>query len=189
MCACTTYFCRKLEATECLLAAVPVIHVSSNDAKNSAILLLTHTRIHLLDCESDSLQQNFSIGEYNLVEKGSPQVDEVELHLLQPSQSHPQKESPKFQPIEHYLQLSQPSSHELVISPQFETFESLPEEPAEDSNMILLVKMHKAVQLLCVYRAVRQCLVEPKSTFCIHASSNTQSHDSLLQKDSFYSCT
>ena len=189
MFTCTTYFCRKLEATECLLAAVPVIHVSSNGAKNSAILLLTHTRIHLLDCESDSLQQNFSIGEYNLVEKGSPQVDEVELHLLQPSQSHPQKESPKFQPIEHYLQLSQPSSHELVISPQFETLESLPEEPAEDSSMILLVKTHKAAQLLCVYRAVRQYLVEPKSTFCIHASSNTQCHDSLLQKDSFYSCT
>ena len=171
---------RKLEATEHLLTIIPVTHISSSGANNTAILLITPSRVHLLDCESDSLQRNVAIGECNLIEKRSTQVDEVELHLVQQSsQNRSQKESPKFQPVEYYLQLSQ--SHELM-SPHIESIESGLDEQAKDPSMVLLVKTHQAAQLLSVFRAVRQCAVDPKSTFCVHTS-----HASL-ESDSFYSC-
>jgi len=163
------------------LTTIPVTHISSNGASNTALLIITPLRVHLLDCESDSLQRNFAISECNLVEKGSTQVDEVELHLVQQSQNCSQKESPKFQPVAYYLQLSQ--SHHLLMSPQIETIENRSEEEAQDPSMVLLVKTHQAAQLLSVFHAVRQCIVDPKSTFCVHTS-----HASLEPDSSFYSC-
>lgn len=166
-----------MENGDRLLIAVPVTHLSSTGVHHSAILLLTPEGLHILDCDSDTIQQNFRVDQCSLLERGSTQLDEVELHLTSRSLASG-SQTAEFKPVEYYLQVSQ--SHELVISPQ-----KKPEMKQEvEGGTVLLVKTHHAAQLLSIYHSLVQCILHPNISFCIHTSVSD-----ALNPESFFSAS
>ena len=176
--------CSKLGEESPLLLNTPVKYITSHGTRNPAILLLTPDRIYLLDCKSNTLQQNFSISEYTLKEhvSGANSLEEVEIVIVAKAV---RGETPKFHPVEYFLnsndnesptglpQVEQVSTH---VSPdvrgQEVGLEGCEQLQVRKECAKLLIATHYATQLLSFYNSLS---VHPHTAFCAHRTLKSKS--------------
>lgn len=192
--------CRKVSPDSSLLAAVEVTHVNSTGTRQPSILLLAMDRLYLMNCESDTVTHNLLLTECNVVEKGGTLLDEVELQLVPVvhQETGASKDCmPKFEVVEHYLQLSEAASPAQLATEI--TWTDVPPmggggggggeggggggggeggdggggnvKPQQNSaGVILLANTHHALQLLSIFHSLQLSTLHPDSAFSVYTS-------------------
>ena len=154
------------------------------------MLLLTPDRIYLLDCKSNTLQQNFSISEYSLEEhvSGTNGLEEVEIVIVAKAM---RDETPKFHSIEYFLSSNDnkfsesptglPQHVEQVqvsthlgpgVRDQEIGLEASEQLQEREECAKLLIATHYAAQLLSFYNSLS---VHPHTAFCAHRTLKSKS--------------
>ena len=169
-----------------LLLSTPVKYFTKTGSQHVATLLLTLEKIYLLDSESNTFQQNFSISDYSLEERAASTsgIEEVEIHVVAKSQ---RAETPKFHQVEYFLQLSHdqeretrglalpPSSLHISESDKETELEAASEEGDTDTGVKLLVATHHAAQLLSLCNSLAQLFGDADAAFCVHRTRKSES--------------
>lgn len=174
---------------------MPAIRTTSNSSEQIVFLLLTPDKLYLLDCESNTLQQNFSIAESKLEKKDTSLKDLVEVHLT-PHVTSPDKDvlSPSnFQTVEYYLKLSHMESQDLphpitVASDNNSSAAAVSGDEkctaSSSSAIVLHINEKDTIRLLSTFHSIRSHILEPELSFCVYSFHAAQTKD-----DSFFSVT
>lgn len=174
---------------------MPAIRTTSNSSDQIVFLLLTPDKLYLLDCESNTLQQNFSIAESQLEKKDTSLKGLVEVHLT-PHVTSPDKavlSSSNFQTVEYYLKLSQMEAQDLphpiaIASDGNSSAAAMSDDErctALSSSVIVLhINEKDTTRLLSTFHSIRSHILEPELSFCVYSFHATQT-----KVDSFFSVT
>ena len=163
-----------------LLLSTPVKRVSETGVAQQAILLVTPEKLYLLDLETNTLQQHFSINEYSLEKNNThtgPQ-EEVSLHIVT---KFPRAETPQFRQVEYFLELSKKTQEDAnlefsvpLLKPASPTLEVSDEDEAE-RGVELHMETHRAVQLVSLVHHLSLLLEQPDTVFTVHHISKSES--------------
>lgn len=169
---------------------VPATRTSLSSSEQQVFLLLTADKLYVLDCDSNTLQQHFSIAESKLEKMDTSHRGPVEVHLT-PHMRSPVKDilSPSnFQTVEYYLKLSQmeaqdlPSPVTIASDNNSNAAATNDDEKHSASNIVLLIDEKYANQLLSTFHSIRSHILEPELNFCVYSFCATGT-----KEDSFFS--
>ena len=170
---------------------MPAIRTTSNSSEQIVFLLLTPEKLYLLDCESNTLQQNFSIAEAKLEKKDTSLRRLVEVHLT-PHVTSPDKDvsSPSnFQTVEYYLKLSQMEAqdlpHPITIASDSNSSAAAKSDDercaaSSSSAIVLHINEKDATRLLSTFHSIRSHILESELSFCVYSFHATGTKDDLF---------
>ncbi len=128
---------------------------------------MTPNKLHFLDIQSDTIQQNIPIADTDVTDAHSSRDGYVELHFKHCTHQMRIDSSERFHPVEHYLNL--PQAAPLPMEQNFVDISASEQEHAEnindESDIVYITTEHNSEQFLSLYRHVRQKQLDPGSSF------------------------
>ena len=151
---------------------VPASRTTVNGSEQSVLLLLTANKLYILDCDTNTLQQHFSIKHSKLEKQDTSHKGLVELHLMPHLRSADMDALPQtnFQAVEYYLELSQMEAQELPVFASGNSDNTVASDNDKDNNIVLLISEQEATRLLSVFQSIRSHILEPELGFCVYSS-------------------
>ena len=180
---------RKISGDLPLYLTTPVRYTSPSGSTNSALLLLSHSRLYLLDSTTNTLQLTFSLSDYILKQRdsGAGKLDEVEIEIV--AKCSQSTELPSFHKVEYFLQQSCekkaaeeagggiPSFSELAASPTLDWGNPGfgDEIVAERGGVKLSIPTHHAAQLVSFFNSLPHLPLNWHVEFSIHRTLKSES--------------
>ncbi len=134
---------------------------------------MTPNKLHFLDIQSDTIQQNIPIADTDVVtDVHSSQEGYVELHFKHCTHQMQTDSADRFHPVEHYLNLPQavpfPMEQDFVdssVSKQQHAENINNESNNNESDILYVTTEHNSEQFLSIYHHVRQEQLDQGSSF------------------------
>ena len=167
------FSCRRLDESY-VLCTIPITRVLKNSTLTQGYtLIMTPNKLHFLDIQSDTIQQNIPIADTDVVtDVHSSQEGYVELHFKHCTHQMQTDSADRFHPVEHYLNLPQavpfPMEQDFVdssVSKQQHAENINNESNNNESDILYVTTEHNSEQFLSIYHHVRQEQLDQGSSF------------------------